>query len=143
MGKLRAMEDASMDDDANAPSAAGGSSLERLFSDLTLLIRQEVELAKHELMEKIKTAGVGAGMITSAAITGLMTLGSLTALIAVLLSLVIPSWAAILIVTALWAAATALLAILGKKKIGNAGPFIPEQTIADLKEDAKWAQRQR
>jgi uncharacterized membrane protein YqjE len=132
-----------MDEDDKTPATPTGGSIERLFADLTLLIRQEVELAKQELKEKVKTAGIGAGMITTAAITGIMTLVSLMALVAVLLCLVLPAWAAVLIVTALCGATTAVLAIFGKKKIGDAGPFIPEQTIADLKEDAKSARRQR
>ncbi|MBV9719339.1 MAG: phage holin family protein [Candidatus Eremiobacteraeota bacterium] len=118
------------------------SPLQQLAADITTLIRHEVELAKAELGEKIKSAGIGAGMLSASAITGLLTVGCLTALVALLLSLVIPGWAAVLAITVLWGAVTAVLAMLGKKKVENAAPFVPEQTIENVKEDLEWA-RQR
>ena len=117
------------------------ASLQQLAGDIATLIRHEIELAKAELGEKLKTAGVGAGMLSASAIGGLITLACLTALVAVLLTLVLPAWVAVLIVTVVWAAATAALALAGKKKVQDAGPFVPEQTIANVKEDMEWARR--
>lgn len=116
------------------------SSVGQFASDMAVLIREEVELAKAELAEKAKSAGVGAGMLSASALTAILTLGSLTALVIVALSLVTPLWAAVLAVTVLWAAATATLALFGKKKVEDATPFVPEQTIEHLKEDVAWAQ---
>lgn len=99
-----------------------------------------MELARREMMEKVKTAGVGAGMLSGSAITGLLTLGSLTALLIVAIGLALPLWLSALIVTAMWAAITAVLALTGKKKIQDAGPLVPEQTIQSVKEDVQWAQ---
>ncbi len=96
-------------------------------------------LARQEIAEKVKSAGVGAGMLSGSAITGLLTLGSLTALMILALSLVVAPWLAALIVTVLWAVVTAVLALSGKKKIQDAGPFIPEETIKNVKEDVEWA----
>ena len=116
-------------------------SLGQLASDIATLVRREVELAKAEMMEKAKSAGIGAGMLSASAVTGLLTLGSLTALFIVALSLVLPPWAAVLIVTVLWGTATATLALLGKRKVADAGPFVPEQTIENVKEDMAFARR--
>ncbi len=104
-----------------------------------MLVRSELELARQELAEKAKSAGVGAGMLSGSALTGVITLGSLTALLVLAISLVAAPWLAALIVTIMWAAVTAILALAGKRKIQNAGPFLPEQTIENVKEDFQWA----
>lgn len=122
------------------PQPAG--SIQELVGDITTIVRQEVELAKTELNQKLKSAGVGAGMLSVSAVTGLFTLACLTALAVALLSLLVQPWIAILVVTVLWGAATATLALIGKKKVKDATPFVPEQTIANVKEDVEWA-RQR
>lgn len=116
------------------------ASIRQLSEDLGLLVRKELESARDELAEKAKSAGAGAGMLSGSAVSGLLTLGSLTALLILALALVIPAWAAALTVTVLWAAVTGILAMAGKKKIQEAAPFVPEQTIANVKEDVQWAQ---
>lgn len=114
-------------------------AVKRLSEDLGILVKSEMELARRELAEKAKTAGVGAGMLSGSAITALLMLGSLTAFAIIAIALVLPLWLSALIVTALWAVVTAGLALAGKKKIQDAGPLIPEQTIASVKEDVRWA----
>jgi len=104
-------------------------------------VRQEIQLARDEMAEKVKSAGVGAGMLSASALTGLFTLACASALVIVALALVLPLWAAVLVVTALWGGATATLAMLGKRKVEDAGPFVPEQTIAHVKEDLASARR--
>ena len=121
------------DDSAGSP--------QQLLGDIALLIRHEFELAKNELAGKAKSAGIGAGMLSASALGALFTLGSLTALVVVLLQLVIPLWAAVLVVTAVWGGVTAALALLGKRKVEDAVPFVPEQTIENIKEDVAWARR--
>ncbi len=116
------------------------AAVKQLSEDVGILIRKELELARSEMMSKAKTAGVGAGMLSASAITGLLTLGSLTALLIIAISLALPTWLSALIVTALWAAVTAVLALSGKNRIQNAGPLVPEQTIQQVKEDVEWAQ---
>jgi len=118
---------------------ASGESLKRLPEDLVLLIRKELELARDEMVEKVKTAGIGAGMFSVSALAALFTLASLTALLMLALSLVLRPWLAALIVTVIWAAVAALLALGGKKKIEDATPLVPEQTIQQVKEDVQWA----
>jgi tetrahydromethanopterin S-methyltransferase subunit C len=116
------------------------NSLEQLASDMSTLVRQELEFAKNELAEKARSAGVGAGMLSASAITGFITLACLSALLIIALSLLIPAWASALIVTAVWASVTAALVVLGKRKVQEAVPFVPEKTIENLKEDVAWAQ---
>lgn len=117
-----------------------GAAVKQLSEDVVILVRKEMELARREMMEKAKAAGLGAGMLSGSAITGLLTLGSLTALLIIAISLALPLWLSALIVTVMWAAVTAVLALAGKNKIQNAGPLVPEQTIQNVKEDVEWAQ---
>lgn len=117
-----------------------GAAVKQLSEDVVILVRKEMELARREMMEKAKAAGLGAGMLSGSAITGLLTLGSLTALLIIAISLALPAWLSALIVTVMWAAVTAVLALAGKNKIQNARPLVPEQTIQNVKEDVEWAQ---
>jgi hypothetical protein len=116
-----------------------GASMKQLSEDVVLLVRKELELARDEMTEKAKSAGAGVGMLSGSAITGLLTLGSLTALLVLSLALVVAPWLAALIVTILWGGVTAALALSGKKKIQAAGSLMPEQTIENVKEDIAWA----
>jgi uncharacterized membrane protein YqjE len=117
----------------------GATSVTQFASDLALLVRKELESAREEMVEKAKSAGIGAGMLSASAISVLFALAALTALVTIALASAIPLWAAALVVTVLWCAVAAVLALLGKKKVEDAAPFVPEQTIAEVKEDLEWA----
>jgi hypothetical protein len=113
-------------------------SVKQLSEDLGDLIRKEMQLARTELAGKAKTAGVGAGMLSGSAIAALLTLGSLTALAIIALSIVLAPWLSALIVTVAWGIVAAVLGLAGKQQIQNAGPLVPEQTISNVKEDVEW-----
>ena len=116
-----------------------GDLVKELSAQVSTLVRQEVALAKAEVSEKGKQAGVGAGMFGGAGIAGLLMLGSLTALLILVLHLAMPAWAAALIVTALWGAVAGGLALQGRTKLQAMGTPVPEQTIETVKEDLQWA----
>jgi uncharacterized membrane protein YqjE len=116
-----------------------GDLVKELSTQVSTLVRQEVELAKAEVGEKGKKAGVGAGMFGGAGAAALLMLGSLTAFLILVLDLAMPAWAAALIVTALWAVVAGLLALQGRKKMQEMGKPIPEKTIETVKEDVQWA----
>jgi uncharacterized membrane protein YqjE len=117
------------------------AAVKQLASDITLIVRQEIEAARDEMTGKVKAAGVGAGMLSGSAIAALFTLASLTALVMVALARAVPLWASMLIVTVLWGLATAVLGLMGRKKVEDAAPFVPERTIANVKEDVRLARR--
>ena len=120
-----------------------GELLKRLSNETTQLIRQELELAKAELAEKGKTAGLGAGMFGAAGVTALLGLGALTACLILALNHAVADWLAALIVAAVWAAAAGVLALRGRDKVQEASPPVPEQTVETVKEDVQWAKTQR
>lgn len=110
-----------------------------LTRDLSLLVRQEIELAKAEMKEKGRVAAPGLGMIGGAGITGLMAAGALTAFLILVLSIFLPEWSSALIVGAVLAAVTYVLVKQGKERVEKAGSPVPEQTIETVKEDVEWA----
>jgi cbb3-type cytochrome oxidase subunit 3 len=110
-----------------------------LTRDLSLLVRQEVELAKAEMARKGRVAAPGLGMIGSAGIVGLMAAGALTAFLILVLSLVLDEWLAALLVGVVLAATAYVLAKQGKERVEEAGAPVPEQTIETVKEDVEWA----
>lgn len=115
-----------------------GELVKQLSSQVSTLVRQEVELAKTEMAEKGKKAGAGAGMFGGAGVAGLMALGSLTAFLILVLALAMPAWAAALLVTALWAAVAGVLALRGRDKFRQMGAPAPKKTIETVKEDVQW-----
>lgn len=130
-----------MDDDRNDAPISG--STQQLVADLATLVRHEFDEAAQELAGKIKSAGLGVGMVSASALAGMMTVVCLTALAAILVCAIIPLWAAVLTVTLAWAMAALILAWLGKKKVRSARPFFPEQTIEHLKDDFAFARKRR
>jgi VIT1/CCC1 family predicted Fe2+/Mn2+ transporter len=116
-----------------------GEVAKELTSDLSLLVRQEIELAKAEMAEKGRTAAPGLGMFGGAGIVALCAAGAITAFLALVFSLFLPDWAAALIVGAVLAAVAYLLVKQGKERVADAGKPVPEQTIETVKEDVEWA----
>jgi hypothetical protein len=110
-----------------------------LTRDVSLLVRQEVELAKAELAQKGRTAAPGVGMIGGAGVAALLAGGALTAAGILALAIFLPEWLAALIVGAVLALAAFVLVQQGKERVAEAGAPIPEQTIESVKEDVEWA----
>src|SRR4030081_37380 len=119
-----------------------GELFKELSNDLSTLIRQELKLAQVEMTEKGKRAGVGAGMFGGAGVVALAALGTLSACLIAALAEAMEVWLAALIVTVLYAAVAAVLALNGKQRGAQTGPPIPEQTIDTVKEDVQWAKTQ-
>ena len=116
-----------------------GEVTSALTRDLSLLVRQELELAKAEMAEKGRVAALGLGMIGGAGVAALMAAGALTACAVLVLSLFLPAWLSALVVSAALGAVAYLLAVRGKDQVAKAGTLIPEQTIETIEEDVEWA----
>lgn len=116
-----------------------GDLVKELANETSTLVRQEIDLAKAEMTERGKRAGKGAGMLAAAAVAGLLALGALTACLVALLDLAMPTWLAALIVTVVYAGIAGALALVGRNRLREAAPPIPEETIESVKEDVQWA----
>jgi uncharacterized membrane protein YqjE len=126
-------------DDAELRDRPVGELLKELSTQTSTLVRQELELAKAEMAEKGKQAGVGAGMFGGAGLFVLLALGALTACLIAALATGMEVWLAALIVAVVHAAIAATLALLGRQRTREAAPPAPEQAIESTKEDVQWA----
>lgn len=113
-----------------------------LMSDATLLMRQELALAKYELYEearKTKKAAVAIGAgIAVAAIGGLLLIIMLVHLLRALTEW--PLWTCYGIVGGICVLGGAVLLYRGKRQISEIA-VVPQQTMETLKENVKWFKR--
>jgi len=119
-----------------------GDIVGSITSDLTTLFRQEVDLAKTELRQEASKAGQGVGMLAGAGIAALLMVLFLSWTLLWLLDNWMARELAALIVAVLWGIVTAVLVSIGRKKLREANPQLP-QTQQSLKEDAAWARAQK
>ena len=119
-----------------------GELMKQLAQETSTLVRQELDLAKAEMTEKGKRAGLGIGLVGAAGIAGLLALGSLTAFFILVLDGAMPNWLAALIVALAYGAVAAGLYFMGRQRVQEAAPPVPEQTVETLKEDVEWAKSQ-
>lgn len=113
-----------------------------IATDLTTLIKQELDLAKTEAKDAAVKAGKGAGMFGGAGVAALLMLISLTLTLIWLLDGWMPREVAALIVTVVWAAIAGVLALRGRAEIKQMNPPL-ETTQRTLKEDVQWAKAQK
>jgi hypothetical protein len=119
-----------------------GELLKQLSEQTATLVRQELDLARAEMQQKGKRAGVGLGLIGVGGVVALAAVGALTATLIMLLAEWMDGWLAGLIVTLVYAAVAAVLGLQGKEKVSEAAPPMPAQTVETVKEDVQWAKSQ-
>ena len=113
--------------------------LKELSEQTSTLVHKELELAKLELAQKGKRAGIGAGMFGGASVVGLYALGALTAAIVLVLATAMAGWLAALIVAAVYGLIAGGLALAGRAQVQQATPPMPQQATESVKEDVQWA----
>jgi len=119
------------------PAASTSELVSQAAVQISTLVRDELALAKIELTEKGKRAGLGGGLFGGAAVLGLYGLGLLLTLAVVLLDLVVALWLAVLIVMVVVFAAAGIAALLGRKKLQAAVPPVPTDAVAGAKTDVQ------
>ncbi|MFD5026509.1 phage holin family protein [Streptomyces sp. NPDC058373] len=126
-----------------SPQGPGQTAGQQTVSDLvkqaseqiTELTRQELRLARVEMTEKGKRAGLGGGLFGAAGIVGFLALAALVATAIAALALVWPLWCAALVVALVLGALAGLLAVTGKKQMAQAAPPVPEEARDNVKAD--------
>ena len=105
--------------------------LRRLREDVANLIRTEIELAKAEVQAKLKVHAVAVGLIAGGAAFLLLGLFALVGAAIFALALVVPYWAAALIVGAVLLLIALLLVFLGQRSIKKTGLPTPDAAVAE------------
>ena len=115
-------------------SASTGELITQLTAQTSRLVRDEIRLAQKEFQESAKHAGIGAGLFSVAGVFAVFGVATLIAAAVAAIALVLPVWAAALIVGAILLAVGGVAALTGKKQVAEASP-VPQQTVANVKED--------
>ncbi|TDB77666.1 phage holin family protein [Micromonospora sp. KC723] len=130
-----------MADVANHRTSPNGSEpstaelVQRATEQVSRLVRDELALARAELTQKGKHAGIGIGLFGGGGALALYGLGALVATAILLLDLALPAWAAALIVAVVLFLIAGVLALVGKKQVSRAVPPVPASTVQSLRAD--------
>ena len=118
-----------------------GDLFSDLASDMSNLVRQEVNLAKLEVTQKAKHVGRNVGYLVVGGAVAYAGLLAVIAAIIMLLDRYMPTWGAALLVGAIVALIAWLL--IGKALAGlQQTDLTPRETVETLKEDAAWVKQQ-
>jgi uncharacterized membrane protein YqjE len=125
------------------------AAVDRSFSDLLQdiirnvqeIVRSEVRLAKTEIREEAAKTKASLVLLGAGALTGFLAILFLLLMIASALALVMPNWAAALVVGAALAVAAGVMLMGGVKSFQRIHPA-PERTVQTIKENIEWAKQQ-
>lgn len=114
----------------------------QLSEHTSRLVRDELQLAKVELKNTARHAGIGAGLFGTAGVLALYGLGALIAAAIAGLAFVLPLWASALIVAVVLFIAASVAGVVGKKQVQQVSP-IPERAVENVKLDVNEVKEAR
>jgi hypothetical protein len=110
-----------------------GAAVKEVAERTSAIVRLELELAALELKRKVISFGIGIGLAIAAAVFLFLMLGFMFATIAAAIATALPTWAALLITTAILLLLAGTLAAVGVALIRKGTPPVPEQAIREAK----------
>jgi hypothetical protein len=110
-----------------------GAAARLLGERISRIVRLELELAALEVTRKIRSLGIGIGLAVGAVLALFFMVGFAYAAVAAALATVMPTWAALLVVTGILLFKTVLLGFLAIGRIKKGTPPIPEQAIREAR----------
>jgi uncharacterized membrane protein YqjE len=102
---------------------------------ISKLVREELQLAKAEMADKGRHAGLGLGMFGGAAVTLHYMLLALLVAAGLGLANVIPGWAAALVVAAVLLVIAGIEALAGRGQLKRSTPVAPKRSIDSVRDD--------
>jgi Flp pilus assembly protein TadB len=109
----------------------------QLPGQVSRLIRDEIRAAQMELTEKLKAAGVGAGLLVGGAVLALFAIGALVAAAILGLAEVLAPWLSALIVGVVLLLIAGALALVGQRRLKKGMPPLPQDSIESVKADIR------
>ena len=110
-----------------------GASIDAVRDHARRLVALEVELASWELKRKLGALGLGIGLLVGAGLFALYGLGFLFATLAAALDTFMPRWLSLLLVTLFLFLVALVLALVGRSRVQQCTPPVPEQAIDEAK----------
>ena len=120
---------------ASSADTSVGELVERLSSQVSALIRDEMALATAEIKRKGAQAGIGIGIAGAGAVLTLLGLGALVAGTVLGLAIVMPAWLAALIVGGALLLVAGAVSATGISRVRHSAPPVPEQAVRSAKRD--------
>lgn len=118
-----------------------GTVIASAVAGIRTLARKHIELARIEITEAAGVRAKGVGMMAAAGVFGVFAVAFVALSASAALDLVLPRWAANLIVAVAFLAVAGALVLVGRHAMQTA-PSGTERTKETLKEDARWAKQQ-
>jgi uncharacterized membrane protein YqjE len=114
-----------------------GELVKQLSEQVSLLVRDEMKMARLELTQKGKQAGTGVGMFGVSGLVALYGVACLIAAAIIAISGEIRAWLAALIVGLALLAASGVAAAAGRGRLRRAAPPMPAQAVEGAKADVE------
>ncbi|MDP9375969.1 MAG: phage holin family protein [Actinomycetota bacterium] len=115
---------------------SSGTSLQGLIQQLKGFARAEIALSRQEMAGQSRELGVAGGMAGGAGLLGVLSAGTGTAGLVLLLARRMPPWTAALMVSGAYAGAAALLGLKARQVVEEVGVPAPDQAVNILKQAA-------
>jgi hypothetical protein len=109
--------------------------VQRATEQVSQLLRDELALARAELAEKGRHAGIGLGLFGGGGVLALYGLGTLTAALVLLLALAMPAWVAALVVAMGLFGVAGVFALVGRRQVREAMPPVPSIAAHSVRAD--------
>jgi Flp pilus assembly protein TadB len=120
---------------SDVPEPSTGDLLKLLSEQVSTLIRDELKLAQLEMTRKGKQAGIGAGMLGGGGVLALYGIGCLIACAIIGISRVLAPWLSALVVGVALLAVAGIAALVGKSRLQQATPPVPQEAVQSVKAD--------
>ena len=111
-----------------------GELLSQLSGQTSRLVRDEIRLAQREFQESARYAGKGAGLISAAGLLAVLAVATLIAAGVAGLAVMLPVWAAALIIGVVLLALAGVSALISRREVERVTPAVPE-TMASVRND--------
>lgn len=118
------------------PTIGAAAAVKAVVQDTQALVKAEIDLAKAELVGGIKANAIGVGLLVGAGVLLWLAVQGLLIAAGFALALIMPGWAAALIVSGVLILIAATLALVARNKVGTAVSV--DRAKNNLGEDVQW-----